>query len=168
MHNNWDALVSEVEVQRSELETLRGDSYELEATRIPQDAGGLHRLLNSADLLADDLNLPEEVQGKISDAFAAVQPFVNDVAVGETAQPEPDAAVPEKCTLGGLRNARPEWWPENPYPESVFRMTEAGYVESLPDKARRGAVSGYLRRMFWNRASNSIFEAMQSSQQEEG
>ncbi len=56
---------------------------------------------------------------------------------------------------------KPSYWPECPYPESVFPMTEEEYVQSIPDKKLRTAISGYLGRLFWNLASDAIWNAMQ-------
>ena len=54
---------------------------------------------------------------------------------------------------------KPYWWPANPYPEDVFTMTEEEYVAAFPDERLRSAVSGYLGRLFWGIASESIHKA---------
>lgn len=53
----------------------------------------------------------------------------------------------------------PFWWPENPYPEEIFPMTEEDYVKYVPDAEERTAMSGCLGRLFWDIASKSILDA---------
>ena len=53
---------------------------------------------------------------------------------------------------------KPDWWPECPYPESVFPMKRERYPEIVPDPALRTALSGCLGREFWNIASEMIWE----------
>ena len=55
---------------------------------------------------------------------------------------------------------KPEWWPENPYPKSVFSMERDEYAKIVPDHSRRTALSGMLGREFWDIASESIWDAM--------
>ena len=55
---------------------------------------------------------------------------------------------------------KPEWWPENPYPESVFPMTTDEYCEAVPGGDLRTAISGCLGRVFWDVASEDIFIRM--------
>ncbi len=55
---------------------------------------------------------------------------------------------------------KPNWWPDNPYPDDVFPMTGEGYAEAVPDEHKRTAISGYLGRFFWERASERIHTAM--------
>jgi hypothetical protein len=57
----------------------------------------------------------------------------------------------------------PTWWPENPYPESVFPMTIGEYVKAIPDTRLRTAISGAMGRQFWDIASKAIWEAYQKS-----
>jgi len=61
--------------------------------------------------------------------------------------------------FGKARVNKPEWWPECPYPESVFPMTIEEYVKAIPDPRLRTAISGSLGREFWNIASEAIWEA---------
>jgi hypothetical protein len=56
---------------------------------------------------------------------------------------------------------KPEWWPECPYPESVFTMTEDEYVKAIPDPHLRTAISGFCGRYFWTLASDFIWEKFQ-------
>lgn len=58
------------------------------------------------------------------------------------------------------KKAKPDWWPKNPYPASVFPMSEEQYPEIIPDPKLRTALSGMLGRQFWNIASDAIWEAM--------
>ena len=55
---------------------------------------------------------------------------------------------------------KPDWWPKNPYPESVFPMTLDEYCEAVPDGDLRTAISGCLGRTFWSVASEDIFIRM--------
>jgi len=55
---------------------------------------------------------------------------------------------------------KPAWWPDNPYPESMFPMTDDEYVKAIPDPKMRTAISGCLGRLFWDIASESIYNAM--------
>lgn len=57
---------------------------------------------------------------------------------------------------------RPNWWPQNPYPKTIFTMTEEGYIETVPDPKLRTRISGFLGRLFWEAASDSIWEAWQN------
>ena len=59
-----------------------------------------------------------------------------------------------------MKTNKPEWWPENPYPDDIFPMTDEEYVAAVPDEKLRTSISGCLGRMFWNIASQSIFEVM--------
>jgi len=57
----------------------------------------------------------------------------------------------------------PSWWPDNPYPVNIFTMTdEDEYVAAIPDPATRTRVSGFLGRMFFDGASESIYKRLQS------
>ena len=56
---------------------------------------------------------------------------------------------------------KPDWWPENPYPESVFPMKEERYAEVVPDPHTRTALSGCLGRGFWEAASETIWGRFQ-------
>ena len=61
----------------------------------------------------------------------------------------------------GVSLQKPEWWPECPYPKSVFPMTIDQYVEFIPDNKSRTAISGLLYREGWNVANKQIWEYMQ-------
>lgn len=52
---------------------------------------------------------------------------------------------------------KPSWWPECPYPKTIFPMTEEDYVEAVPDPKLRTALSGCLGRHFWNLAEEEIW-----------
>ena len=60
---------------------------------------------------------------------------------------------------------KPGWWPENPYPKSVFTMADDEYVKAIPDTHLRTAISGYLGRIFWEIASNEIYRAMKEEKE---
>ncbi|HUW46654.1 MAG TPA: hypothetical protein VMW50_12770 [Dehalococcoidia bacterium] len=53
----------------------------------------------------------------------------------------------------------PEWWPTNPYSETIFPMPREKYGEIVPDPKTRTALSGMLGREFWDIASRAIWEA---------
>ena len=54
---------------------------------------------------------------------------------------------------------KPNWWPKNPYPESIFPMTLEEYIKAIPDENLRASISGHLARWAWNVASDMIFKA---------
>lgn len=56
---------------------------------------------------------------------------------------------------------KPNWWPENPYPEKIFTMPRKRYAEIVPDPVIRTGLSGMLGREFWDIASNTIWEAVE-------
>jgi len=56
----------------------------------------------------------------------------------------------------------PEWWPENPYPESIFPMTNKEYLEAVPNPNLRTAISGFLYRAGWLVATKQISEALRN------
>ena len=56
--------------------------------------------------------------------------------------------------------AKPNWWPQNPYPKSIFPMPREKYIKIVPDPKTRTALSGMLGREFWNIASESIWNAI--------
>ena len=60
----------------------------------------------------------------------------------------------------------PDWWPENLYPVEVFTMTDTEFEAALPDPIMRTRLSGYYGRLFWNIASKSILQAMQTYMRE--
>src|SRR3990167_5563364 len=53
---------------------------------------------------------------------------------------------------------KPDWWPENPYPEDIFPMTTKDYVEAIPDPKLRTAVSGCIGRWAWDVAADMIWQ----------
>ena len=60
----------------------------------------------------------------------------------------------------------PDWFPENPYPESVFPMTVDEYVEAIPDPKLRTAISGCLGRHFWQLAANAIYKVIKEREED--
>jgi len=61
---------------------------------------------------------------------------------------------------------KPDWWPKNPYPESVFTMKEEQYADIVVDSNLRTALSGMLGRLFWNMASEAIWQAILQANEE--
>ena len=57
---------------------------------------------------------------------------------------------------------KPEWWPKNPYPESIFPMAREEYQSVVPDPRVRTALSGMLGRVFWDIASESILDSVRN------
>lgn len=57
---------------------------------------------------------------------------------------------------------KPDWWPHNPYPETIFPMMAEEYSIVIPDPHLRTALSGMLGREFWNIASESVWDALQN------
>lgn len=62
--------------------------------------------------------------------------------------------------------AKPDWWPKNPYPESIFPMARDEYQSVVPDPRVRTALSGMLGREFWEIASESILATLQNNMTE--
>ena len=62
---------------------------------------------------------------------------------------------------------KPVWWPKNPYPPSVFPMSEERYSEVVPDPELRTALSGMLGRLFWDIASEAIWAAVLGAEEED-
>ena len=54
---------------------------------------------------------------------------------------------------------KPNWFPENPYPEDIFPMTIESYVKAIPYEKQRTAISGCLGRMFFEMFSKMFEEA---------
>jgi len=64
----------------------------------------------------------------------------------------------------------PEWFPDNPYPESVFTMTEEEYVNEVQDEKLRTRISGLMARFGWKVCANqmlSYLKQMALDQQDE-
>ena len=61
---------------------------------------------------------------------------------------------------------RPPWWPENPYPTTVFTMTEIEYKELEMDDLTKSRISGFIARWAWDLASTQILEAWGREQEE--
>lgn len=61
---------------------------------------------------------------------------------------------------------KPDWWPRNPYPESIFPMPRDEYSDVVPDPHLRTALSGMLGREFWEIASDAIWDALQNHLEE--
>uniref|UniRef100_A0A6M3JFU1 Uncharacterized protein n=1 Tax=viral metagenome TaxID=1070528 RepID=A0A6M3JFU1_9ZZZZ len=81
----------------------------------------------------------------------------------EIEKPEEDHS--SKCQMQMLvmpENGLPEWWPENPYPESIFPMTDKEYLEAIPNPNLRTAISGFLYRAGWLVATKQISEALRN------
>lgn len=62
--------------------------------------------------------------------------------------------------------SKPEFWPKNPYPESIFPMERERYPEIVPDPELRTGLSGMLGREFWEIASKTILDALQNNMAE--
>ena len=54
-----------------------------------------------------------------------------------------------------------KWWPQNPYPKSVFPMPEEEYPKIVPNGKTRTALSGCLGRQFYGMATAACLEAIQ-------
>lgn len=54
------------------------------------------------------------------------------------------------------KTEKPNWWPENPYPEELFPNDAQEYCDILIDPTERTAISGYLGRIFWNLAAKQF------------
>lgn len=62
---------------------------------------------------------------------------------------------------------KPEWWPKNPYPDTIFPMTDEEYKKAIPDPKLRTAISGFLSRHGWDVASNMIFDRFKEHKDEQ-
>ena len=51
-------------------------------------------------------------------------------------------------------------FPENPYPKSVFPMTEDEYVKEIPDPHTRTAISGFMGRFVFEATKRRFLEAI--------
>jgi hypothetical protein len=60
---------------------------------------------------------------------------------------------------------RPDWWPKNPYPDDIFIGRRDELVALIPDPVVRSKVGGIMGRLFWQIASDMIWDAMMSSQE---
>jgi hypothetical protein len=61
---------------------------------------------------------------------------------------------------------KPDWYPKNPYFESVFPATVEDYIREVPDPQTRTALSGALGRLFWELASDAILTAINENLQD--
>lgn len=59
-----------------------------------------------------------------------------------------------------MNEKRPDWWPQNPYPKSIFPMPREDYSKIIKDPDKRSAVSGMLGREFWDIAERAIWHAL--------
>ncbi len=59
-----------------------------------------------------------------------------------------------------------DWWSENSYSESIFKMTMEEYVETIPNPDLWSAISGCLGRWAWGEAEEMIWERMRESDAE--
>jgi len=59
-----------------------------------------------------------------------------------------------------LKAERPDWWPENPWPDDIFPMTLEEYVEAIPDPHLRSAISGNLARWAFEVTSDMILKTL--------
>ena len=62
---------------------------------------------------------------------------------------------------------RPDWWPKNPYPEDIFIGRRDELTALIPDANIRTKIAGIMGRMFWQIASDMIWDAMVASQSDE-
>ncbi len=68
--------------------------------------------------------------------------------------------------LLGKERQKPDYWPANPYPESIFPMLREQYPKIVPDPELRSGLSGMLGREFWDIASDAIWAAMLEAEDE--
>lgn len=61
---------------------------------------------------------------------------------------------------------KPTFWPKNPYPEDIFPMKRERYAEIVPDPDVRTALSGMLGRVFWEIASEEIWNELKEQIEE--
>lgn len=56
----------------------------------------------------------------------------------------------------------PIWWPDNPYPKSVFTATQEDYEAAMPDDVKRTSISGFICREMFNAVSQTILRRLES------
>lgn len=61
---------------------------------------------------------------------------------------------------------RPDWWPVNPYPSDIFIGRRDELAKLIPDESTRSKVAGIMGRMFWDIASDMIWDRMVASQED--
>lgn len=81
-------------------------------------------------------------------------------------QKKPGQRDGEENEMSEETKLKPDWWPENPYPESIFRMTDDQFASAIPDENLRTSISGYCARLFFGIASREIFKAYKSNHEE--
>ena len=59
---------------------------------------------------------------------------------------------------------KPDWWPVNPYPSDIFIGRRDELAALIPDPDQRTKIAGIMGRMFWDIASEMIWNAMVESQ----
>lgn len=68
--------------------------------------------------------------------------------------------------IRALTDETADFWPKNPYPETLFPMPEERYAEIVPDPHLRTALSGMLGRRFWDLTLETIRQAMTETMEE--
>jgi hypothetical protein len=58
---------------------------------------------------------------------------------------------------------KPDWWPVNPYPADIFIGRRDELATLIPDPNLRTKVAGIMGRMFWDIASDTIWDRMVAS-----
>lgn len=61
---------------------------------------------------------------------------------------------------------RPDWWPRNPYAETIFPMPREQYEQMMPDPQQRTALSGMLGCLFWAICSDAIWDRLRLAVEE--
>ena len=56
---------------------------------------------------------------------------------------------------------KPDWWPQNPYPADIFIGDRSELPTLIPDGTLRTHLSGIMGRLFWDIASDTIFDRWQ-------
>lgn len=79
-----------------------------------------------------------------------------NATVGKACGLEQREGVLAPVTGSGL----PDWWPQCPWPESVWTMTEAEYVRAVPDPDQRTAISGAVMRWGWRLMEKYMIEQL--------
>ena len=63
---------------------------------------------------------------------------------------------------------KPKWWPNNPYPKSIFTMTEDEYCNAILRNHYehiRTRCSGFMARFVWDIASEAIYKAWKDNKE---
>lgn len=89
----------------------------------------------------------------------AVKHIMQLPQIKEILTPKPDTTS-ENGAVDELLKRIESCFPENPYPESIFPMTEKEYVKEIPDSHKRTAISGFMGRYVFEATRRRFLNAI--------